>query len=83
MESFFSQPAVLPYLSLAAEDINIFITAAILLTASSLGIHWAGSPSRSIRHPGPRVFSVTPVNKSQGRRRANLDSMRDTDPLRV
>lgn len=83
MESLFPQPPVLSYLSLAASHAMICITAAILLTASSLGIHWAASPSRTMRRHVPRVFSVTPVNKSQGRRRANLDSIRDSDPLRV
>lgn len=83
MESLFSQPPVLSYLSLATSSSNMCITVAILLTASSVGIHWAAAPSRTIRRHVPRVFSVTPVNKSLGRRRANLGSIRDADPLRV
>lgn len=83
MESLFPQPSVLSCLSLAASHAMICITVAILLTASSLGIHWAAAPFRTIPRHVPRVFSVTPVNKSQGRRRANLDSIRDSDPVRV
>lgn len=83
MESLFPQPSVLSYLSLAASHAMMCITVAILLTASSVGIHWAAAPSRTILRHVPRVFSVTPVNKSQGRRRANVDSIRDSDPVRV
>jgi len=83
MDSLFSQPPALSYLSLATSSSNMCITVAILLTASSLGIHWAAAPFRTIPRHVPRVFSVTPVNKSQGRRRANLDSIRDSDPVRV